>query len=164
MTQAAFKQYFEQYFDAIRNYIYFRSADAELATDIAQDSFLRLWEKRKRFSETQIKALLYKIAGQLFLDHCRRQKTATAYQEQMRFDWASDSTEEAIAYEELKAQYESALAKLPENQRLVFLMSRMEGLSYKEIALRLQIGQKAVEKRMSKALKSIKKEISVYEA
>ena len=72
-----------------------------------------------------------------------------------------NSTEQELEYTELKSAYEKALAKLPEKQRTVFLMSRMEEMTYKEIAERLEVSVKAVEKRMSIALSVLKQQLYV---
>lgn len=65
--------------------------------------------------------------------------------------------EKLMEFEEMKQHYELALAKLNDKQRTVFLMSRMDGLKYREIADRLSISAKAVEKRMTQALASLRK-------
>jgi len=69
------------------------------------------------------------------------------------------SPHEILEFNQLKAIYEKALAGMGENQRSVFLMNRAEGLTYHEIAERLGIGVKAVEKRMNIALNFLKKSI-----
>jgi RNA polymerase sigma-70 factor (ECF subfamily) len=62
-----------------------------------------------------------------------------------------------MRYKELFTDYTKALAALPEKQRTVFLMARMEGLTYKEIAERLNLSVKAIEKRMSLTLAHLRK-------
>ncbi|MFV0266855.1 MAG: sigma factor [Draconibacterium sp.] len=52
-------------YSPIRNYIYFKTGDAAVAEDIAQDTFLKLWEKKKDIREETVKPLLYTIAGNL---------------------------------------------------------------------------------------------------
>lgn len=160
MTQADFKNIFDTYFDAIRNYIYYRSADKELATDIAQDTFMKVWEKQDKL-DSNIKGLLYKIANDLFISKYRRQSLERDYSNSLQFDSGDTNTEQSIHYNELKTNYERALSKLPEKQRVVFLMSRNEELKYHEIAERLKISVKAVEKRMKNALAYLRTEIKV---
>ena len=103
--------------------------------------------------------LLYKIAGDLFVSHMRREKLRREAPKEIRFEQRESSPEDELQYIELKEQYEKVLMKLPENQRVVFLMSRTEELSYKEIATRLSLSVKAVEKRMSGALSRLRKEL-----
>lgn len=158
MTKEEFKTCFDQYFDAIRNYIYYKSGDSQLATDIAQDVFLKLWEKDVEFIEIATKSLLYKMANQRFIDFVRKSKVINTYQAKIQLSIKdSMNPQSQLEYKELKQRYELALARLPDKQREVFLMSRIEELTYSEIALRLNISVKAVEKRMYNALQKLKK-------
>ena len=136
----------------VRNYVYYRSGDTELATDIAQETFLRIWEKQLEPERDKTKALLFKIAGDLFVSAYRRQKTAMDFRMNLKADAVFETPEEQIKFKELKNNYEKALQRLPDKQRVVFLMSRMDGMKYHEIADALSLSVKAVEKRMKNAL------------
>jgi RNA polymerase sigma-70 factor (ECF subfamily) len=151
LTRAQFKEIFDQHFDSVRNYIYYRSGDADAATDIAQDTFLKIWEKQPA-DLSRISGLLFKIAGDEFISQYRRQKVMTKFRLGIKPGNIAGSPEEQLMFEELKGRYETALVNLPEKQRTVFLMSRMEQLKYHEIAERLGLSLKAVEKRMNLAL------------
>jgi RNA polymerase sigma-70 factor (family 1) len=161
LTPQEFKISFDQDFDAIRNYIYYKSNNTDLATDIAQDTFLKIWEKQIPFHPTKTKSLLYKIAGDLFISHLRKTKIEDSYLETIQLDFKSEPPDNSLYYKDLKGSYEKALSKLSEKQRNVFLMSRIDGLTYKEIAQHLEISIKAVEKRMSNALSKLKKMIQL---
>lgn len=156
MTPQEFKLLFDQNFDAIRNYIFYRLGDADLATDVAQDIFMRLWEKQIEFSQKGNTGLLYKMAGDEVVNIYRRQKVKLNYTKSISFDLEGVSPEDELQYKELKLAYEKSLQDLSEKQRTVFLMSRMDGLKYHEIAERLGISIKSVEKRMKNALKLLK--------
>jgi RNA polymerase sigma-70 factor (ECF subfamily) len=156
LTQEEFKILFDANFDSIRNYIYYRSGDEELATDIAQESFMKVWEKNLTYDEKPIRSLLYKIASDIFISKYRRDKVAQKYLAKLEPSIDKHSPEEELQYKELKTKYETALEELSDKQRSVFLMSRMEGLKYQEIADRLELSVKAVEKRMSTALSSLR--------
>ena len=157
MDKEHFKYLFDTYFDAIRNYLYFRSGNAELATDIAQECFMRVWEKRDSFKDPPVKALLYKIANDLFISKYRKDLVAQSYIANTRQYDETESPEEILEYKELNRRYEFALTQLSEKQRVVFLMSRNEGYKYAEIAERLNLSVKAVEKRMTHTLQFLKK-------
>lgn len=64
-----------------------------------------------------------------------------------------------MLYTELKKKYGEVLSNMPETQRIAFLLNRNDELSYSEIAIRLQISVKAVEKRISAALKVLRKHL-----
>ncbi len=152
MTRDQFKELFDQYFDSVRNYLYYRSGDAELSTDLAQETFLKIWEKQLGVGHANIKGLMFKIAGDLFISQYRREKTFTHLRLRLRTENRMGSPEEQLIYREMHESYEAALARMPEKQRTVFLMSRMEQLRHREIAERLGLSIKAVEKRMNLAL------------
>ncbi len=162
LTKEEFKTCFDQYFDPIRNYLYYRSSNAELATDIAQEVFMKLWEKQKPFEGNRTKSLLYKMASDAFIDHVRKNKVADKHKHSLRLNLKAESPDENLQYQELKKQYEQALAELPEKQRTVFLMSRVEGLTYREMAERLDISVKAIEKRMHLALNTLKERLAYH--
>lgn len=152
MTQKAFKEIFDRYFDDTRNYIYYRCGDTELATDIVQEAFMKVWEKQLHRNNDHIKALLFKISGDLLRSNYRKKAVAMNYMKTLNFEMREDSTEQELHYKELKKNYELILTQMPEKQRVVFLMNRMEDKKYTEIAEILNISVKAVEKRMSLAL------------
>ena len=161
MTKEEFKTIYHQYFDSIRNYLYYRSGNAELSTDIAQETFMKVWEKQFDNTGGTIKSLLYKIASDLFVSHIRKQKVQNEYVEEVKLRYNDQDHLEDTEEDTRKILYQKALGKLPENQRVVLLMNKMEGLTYKEIAASLDLSVKAIEKRMSLALKTLKKELNI---
>ena len=148
---------FDSYFDAVRSYLFYRGADKEQASDLAQDVFMRIWEKQMEVDQKTGLRLLYKMAGDMFVSRYRRDTLEINYRNSLKIDRVDDSPEDQLQYSELKANYAKTLAALGEKQRTVFLMARMEGLKYHEIAERLNLSVKAVEKRMSIALNYLKK-------
>jgi len=159
VTKEQFKTLFDLYFEDIRRYLYFRSGDTTVSTDLAQDTFMKVWEKQMDLQPDRDANLLYKMAGDLFVSHFRRERLREKSPEHIRFEQRDSTPEDELHYQELKEKYEKALLNLPEKQRIVFLMSRTEELTYQEIATRLSISVKAVEKRVSGALTSLRKEL-----
>jgi len=131
----------------------------EIATDIAQETFLIIWEKQIDTNSKNIKGLLLKIAGDLFVSSYRRQKTLNNFKLRLKPLIESQSPEDSMQFKELVNKYDIALTKLPEKQRVVFLMSRIDNMKYHEIATAVGISVKAVEKRMKHALLYLKKEL-----
>ena len=160
MTQTQFKEIFDKHFDDVRNYIYYRSGDTALATDVAQETFIKLWEKQFNIRPNKIKGLLYKISGNLFVSDYRKQKTVMNFKLSRQPEKMEITPEDEFQFNELQNIYSIALSNLPEKQRIVFMMSRMEELKYHEIAERLEISVKAVEKRMKHALEFLRKALN----
>jgi RNA polymerase sigma-70 factor (ECF subfamily) len=157
LNKVDFKQLFDTYFDEIRRFVFYRCGDEDTASDIAQDVFLKIWEKRDRLICEKMKPLLYKMANEKIIDNYRREVCQNGFQQSLKIDAESEiSPEEKMVSDEFIASYAEALVQIPEKQRLVFLMNREDDLKYKEIAECLQISVKTVEKRMSAALQLLK--------
>ncbi len=163
MTKEEFKVVFNNNFDAIRNYIWYRCGNEDLAADIAQETFLKLWEKQLENSDGCFKGLLFKIAGNIFVSQYRRKNVKLKFQLNLTHYNHNETPEDKMQYNELKLQYEDTISTLPEKQRVVYLMHRIEKMKYAEIAVTLGISVKAVEKRMGKAIAFIKQKIKHYE-
>ena len=156
MTEKEFKILFDRYFDDVRRFIYYKCGETEMATDIAQDTFLKIWEKQMIPDKGKEIALLYRISSNLLISRIRKRKTEMNYSKSMLIENKLSENTNDLEYKELKENYEKALICLPEKQRIVFLLSRIEELSYREMSERLGIGVKAVEKRMSQALAALR--------
>ncbi|MDP3442328.1 MAG: sigma factor, partial [Ignavibacteria bacterium] len=76
MKKEEFKTIFNTHFEDVRRYILYRSGNEEMATDIAQDTFLRIWEKQLMIDQKTARGLLLKIAGDLFINQYRRDQVA----------------------------------------------------------------------------------------
>ena len=130
--------------------------DSELATDIAQDVFLKVWEKKLDVFENREMGLLVKIANDMVVSNYRKVQNGQKFQNSIQHHQDNITPEDNMLYNELNREYEKALNDLGENERVTFLMNRVEGLKYTEIAQQIGISVKAVEKRMSKALEFLR--------
>lgn len=156
LEKEEFKILFDTYFEDVRRYVLYRSGDEDIATDIAQDTFMRVWEKQMMIDPQRVKGLLFKIAGDLFISQYRRKQVAMNFLSAFQPGSKSITPEDEINFTELKNAYDAALKSMPEKQRTVFLMNRIDELKYKEIADQLGLSVKAIEKRMSQALEHLK--------
>ncbi len=156
-TQKEFKQLFENNYESLRDYIYYKSGNIEQAEDIAQEAFLKLWEKRKELKQETILSYLFRIAHNIFLNQVKREQVVFNFQNQSTDDYIERSSPEfELELKEFDQILQKALASIPEKHRVVFLLNRIDGLKYKEIAERLDLTTKAVEKRMQKAMEILK--------
>ena len=143
--------------------MFYRSGDTELATDIAQETFLKIWEKQNGIDDDRVKGLLFKIANNLFVSYYRKEKRSFEFFKHYEPDAKTRTPEEDLVFEQLKENYSYALHKMPEKQRTVFLMSRVDQLTYKEIAVMVGVSVKAVEKRMKLALHFLRTSLKTNE-
>ena len=149
---------FKTYYTFVCHVLYRIIPDENTVEDIAQDVFFELWKKRTQIDfVTSLKAYLRRAARNRALNHIRDQRMAFAEESDMPALPTNDPTiNQILAAEELKQQIDEAVDSLPERCRLVFVLSRFENMSYREIADNLDISIKTVEHQIAKALKSLR--------
>lgn len=133
--------------------------DSGLAEDLVQEVFLELWRKRSGIQiQISFRAYLRRAAVNKTLNYLRDQRLPISDEEFMPFQLASSTpqADETLETSELKEEIDRAISALPERCRQVFVLSRFEELSAKEIADLLDISPKTVENQMTKALKSLR--------
>lgn len=154
----AFRALYDSYYEPLYRFLWRKTRDRETALDLIQELFTRIWHKRRTLAaDKPLRPLLYRIANNLAIDHLRRK---TVRQSTVPEAEAIADTSAHPEDRELQGEFERALQQLPEGQRQVFTLSRFEGLKYAEIAALLEISVKAVEKRMSLALKSLRQNLA----
>jgi RNA polymerase sigma-70 factor (family 1) len=158
---STFQDIFARWAGSLRRFVYYKSGQWENAEDIVQEAFLRLWKNCSEVAPEKAKSYLYTVAGNLFLDGARKQQVVLKFndfieRQPLGITLGPDNQLEA---QEMQFRLEKALAQLPEGQRSVFLMNRVEQLTYAEIAERLELSVKAIEKRMHLALMELRKMI-----
>ncbi|TXF90136.1 sigma-70 family RNA polymerase sigma factor [Neolewinella aurantiaca] len=152
-----YKSVYQDLAPKLRNFLYYRTGNAENAGDIVQECFLRLWENCAKVLPEKAGGWLFKVGENIFFKQKAREKVALKYEwRQQGPEPVYASPQEELEEREFQAQLEAALEALPDGAREVFLMNRMDGLKYREIAELLGISQKAVEKRMHRALASLR--------
>lgn len=141
----------------LRNFMYYKTGDYQRAEDLMQDSFGKLWENCKQVSIDKAQAFLFKVANNLFLNQEQHQKVVLKFEQRRPTTKNAESPQFLLEAAEFEKRLKAAIQALPEGQREVFLMNRIDKLKYREIAEKLSISIKAVEKRMHKALVALRK-------
>ncbi len=152
ISEAEFVGLFNKYFKVLKNYIYYKTGDTELSEDIVQDAFLKLWEKKGEIRGTTAIQLLYTISGNLCKNRFEHQQVVLKFANAYQHNGNHSSPEFEMELKEFDKKLQATLSALSEKSRVVFLMNRIDGLTYNQIAENLDITVKAVEKRMKKAL------------
>ena len=150
---------YDNHFDNLRRYLYYRSGDQDLSADIAQNVFMKIWKKKIDISKGNIKSLLFKMGTDEFISNYRRSKIERDYVNTQDFKLVYE-TNDQNDFAEKKQKFEKALMTLTDKQRVALLMNKMEGLTYKEIAESLNLSKKAIEKRISQALSALKNNLN----
>ncbi len=161
LSEKEFQDLFMQWFKPIRSFVYYRCGDADLAEDIAQDTFMKLWEVRRKIDKSTVKALLYRIAQNTTINHQKRQQLKFRYIKSEKPSNDFDSPEKLMQMSEYDLELQRVINLLPDGGREVFLMNRLEDLTYQEMADRLGLSVKAIEKRMSKVLQIFRDQLGI---
>lgn len=154
-----FESIFTLHAKELRRFLFFKTRDMDLTEDILQDAFVKLWENCDNVTFTKVKSYLFAVANNMFLNHAKHLKVVRTHQKRPAMDRTIETPEFLMVEQEFLVAIEDAIAALPENQREVFLLNRIEKKKYIEISEQLGISVKAVEKRMHLALKSMKEKI-----
>jgi RNA polymerase sigma-70 factor (ECF subfamily) len=163
--QQAYREIFERYWNKVYAIGLRLSKSPELAKDLAQEIFIKVWNNREKLPEvTNFSAFLFTIARHLAIDHLRK-KVFTTNNEDYLLAYFSDDTinpQEKIEYKELEKLLNSAINNLPSQLQQVFRLSRFEGLSHAEIALRMNITRITSKSYMVRALYAIRKYLAQH--
>lgn len=146
-----FSDFFKEHAKALRNFLYYKFGDEDLADDITQETFIKLWQNCAEVR--QPKSFIYTVAKNSALNHTAYKKVVLNYAENNPGRVVDNETPEyKIEEEEFRQKFDRAIAGLTEAQRTALLLNRIEGKKYREIAEMLDISVKAVEKRIHGAL------------
>ncbi len=168
--EPAFEYLYELFYPKLayfsRQYLF----DADAASNIAQDVFTELWERRHTIRyDTNIQSWLFTVTKNKSLKVISKEKSKQKYNDYLKarqlevnFKSLSSFDTSHFVFEELQQKVEMALAKLSPSVRIVFEKSRFEDKKNREIADELNISVKTVEAHISKALKLLKTDLKEY--
>jgi RNA polymerase sigma-70 factor (ECF subfamily) len=160
---AAFTEIYQRYWEQMALYVLKVIHSREEARDIVQEVFVSIWKRRKELVVSgPLIAYLLRSVRNLSIRHIERNldryKFIDSLTEQM--DKLPGLPEvNMIELKQLEEQVDKAIAALPPKMREIYLLSRQENLSYREIAQKLGIAQTTVKKQVSNALKNIRTDV-----
>jgi len=161
--ESVFQQVFELYAKNLRDFLIYKFNDKESAEDIVQECFVKLWQNCSEVDFDKVKSYLFTVGNNLFINIKKHEQVVRKHQEKYVMSGKNTISPEFVLIEEEYAKkLELLIGRLPENQQLVFKMSRIEKKKYKEIAEELQISVKTVEKRMSLALAFLRNNLEYF--
>jgi len=158
----AFDQLFEKYGDRLFGFAFTYLKSKEETEGLVQDVFLKLWENRKKLKkESSLKSYLFTIA---YNDMCQFFRKKQIHEKFLKEKvYTTDSTfnlTQQLEYKATLEQVDKLIEMLPEKQRLIFIKSRKEGKSTKEIAKELNLAPATVDNQISLALKFLRSKLS----
>ncbi len=154
-----FSSIFKDNSKTVFNYIYYKFGNEEKANDAVQEAFVKLWENCAKVAPEKARSYLYTVANNLYLNVIKAEKVRLKYADQHSNSINQESPEYVLEEKQFQKKLDDALDALPENQRTTFLLNRIDGKKYSEIAEMEGVSVKAIEKRMHLALKTLREQI-----
>ncbi|MDB9961353.1 RNA polymerase sigma factor [Oceanihabitans sp.] len=158
-NETSFNSLFNKYAKDLNNFLYYKFGDRLNPSDKVQEAFIKLWQNCAKVSPDKAKSYLFTIGNNLMLNEVAHQKVVLKYSKIAPKSYTSESPEFIMQEQEYGQKLQKAIAGLTEAQRVAFLLNRVEGKKFKEIAALLDISTKAVEKRIYGALKKLREDI-----
>jgi len=156
----AFNTLFRAYSGRLYRFAYGYLKSEAVSEELVQEVFTRIWENRKSLkSEYSFKSYLFTIAFNIIKKQFRREACNSEYfRTRVTEDFDLETTKK-INYDSLRQYISELVDKMPGRRREIFIKSRFEGLSIKEIAEELNISHKTVENQLTDALKFLRNNI-----
>lgn len=156
---AAFEQLFDQYWEHLYQVAWTLTKSRETARDMVQEIFIKLWLVREELPhKDNFVNYLFIVARNHLLDELRRKVKETPFTDHLQA-WFRESplqADQRLLYQESQALIREAVDHLPEQQRLVYQLTREQGWTQEEIAQYLQVSKNTVKTHMARALAAIR--------
>lgn len=161
--EAIFRAHYPRLCEVARGYL----RSQELAEDVVQELFLRLWQQHGRLAITgSVDAYLFRAVRNASLSRLRRQHVEHRWQEAeaARPLGFVSSAEDLASEDDLAGAIARAVDSLPERCRLIFTLNRYHGLTYDQIAASLALSRKTIETQMGRAIRALRNKLKDYQS
>jgi len=169
---AAFEAIFHEYYEKLLRFSLGYIGSREVAEDLVQDVFVRIWERRDGWEVREsIAAYLYSSVRNRCLDYARHRLVEREWAEHVtatrsfagdELHFAPDTADAAVEHDEVDRAIRAAVERLPERCRQTFVLSRDHGLTYHEIAVVMGVSTQTVKIQMGRALKSLRTSLAPF--
>lgn len=160
--EKVYAKVFKDYAQTVRNFILYKCGDVAQADDLTQDAFVKLWQNCAKVPINKVKSYLFTLVKNDFFNQVAHKKVVLKFKKSKKNTVNKETPEFLLREKEFQQELNDAINSLSEKQKEVFILNRIEKKKYKEIAEMLDISQKAVEKRMHKALLHLRAKIKNY--
>ncbi len=157
--KSAYQELFERYAPRIYKFSFSYLKNKADSEELVQEVFLKIWEKREILDHSKnIKSFIFKIAVNTIYDFIRRKNIENAFSDftKANFEEESDNTWQSVIFEDMKQNLQSLVEKLPIQQQKIFHLSKTEGLSNDEIAVKLNLSKRTVENHLYRSISFLK--------
>lgn len=155
-----FNGLFHTHYNLLFNYVLKLSHNQEIAKDVVQEAYIKLWENRDKINHNLcLENYLFKICHNEFLLYIRKSKKEKSVLDELKYQIAYETYSSFNVINEKEENLKKAIEKIPKRAKEAFILSKYENFKYAEIAVKMNISVKTVEKHISKALNIIKENV-----
>lgn len=161
-SKSLLQELFQDHAQSLFTFLARKYRNVELAEDVTQTAFARLSNEGALKNVKNLRGYLYRVAENLVVDHIRHERVKEKYREHSKYQKEiedSSSLEDALEAQRQLTKLEASLQKLPKNSRQAFLYSRIHGMSYNDIAVKMNVSVSSVEKYMLQALRTCREAV-----
>lgn len=160
-SHAAFETVFIAYYSKVKTFIYSYIKSEADAEELAEELFVNLWINHRSINTSKsFDSYLHTIARNAAINYLKHKYVEDAYLGNTSSQACSSTSEEELIARELGILIDDTVEQMPPQRKEIYKLSRNEGLSNEEIAIRLNTTKRNVESQLSLALKEIRKAIS----
>lgn len=162
--ERAFEEIYLRHWQRVFRFALGKISSQEIVEDICHDVFLSLWQRRSQVQIANVEAYLIQAVKYSVINYYKSRVSDEKHLEvyAQKVPGTSNETEDALYFNSLQQAWLAALDALPEKTKAVFQFSRIDHLSNREIAGKLQLTEKAVEYHITKALRQLKGDLKDF--
>ena len=161
--EKAFSELFNRYYSGLCVYAFQFLHDDQKTQELVQEVFVQVWVKRKEIQvQSSVKSYLFRSVKNLLINWVNHQKVEQKYLEMIRSEQDQVQPDQYFLEVDLQQKIEASVEALPQKRKEIFKLSREEGLTYREIAEKLEVSVKTVETQMGLALKQLREDLKEY--
>ena len=163
--EETFEILYRRFYPRLYNFAHKIISEASVSQDMVHEVFIKLWENREHLEGDRYGALLFKMTRNMCFNYLKHKKvvlnksidlkSCRQWEELYRIEFIKDDPYSLIE-KELEEQFQEIVYDLPERCREVFVLSRVNGMKNREIALELNLSLKTIEKHISHALRILR--------
>lgn len=163
--EEAFEELFNKYYEPLVRFVWGYVKSEAIAEEIVQELFLKVWRISTSLKiQTSIKSYLYSAGRNMSLNYVKHQDTEQEWEKERKALYENQQKEpkldDDIHYKMLLTEVEEAIQELPERRRLIFVLSRHQDMTYKEIADFLDISENTVDTQIRRVLAILRERFS----
>jgi RNA polymerase sigma-70 factor (ECF subfamily) len=158
-SNVVFDALFRKYSRELHDFLHYKFGASRNPADVVQDAFIKLWKNCHKVHPDKARSFLYTVANNQMLNEISKEKTALNYRMQKPSGHTAETPEFVLEEKQYMYRLQAAIEALTPDQRVTFMLNRIEGKKHEEIAQMLGISRKTVEKRIYTALAKLREKI-----